>query len=59
MNIPFLDLKAQYQKIKIEIKQRLEKVLDSAQFILGAEVEEFEKNFASFCEAEYCVACNS
>lgn len=59
MNIPFLDLKAQYQKIKIEIKQRLEKVLDSAQFVLGAEVEEFEKNFASFCEAEYCVACNS
>lgn len=59
MIIPFLDLKAQYKKIQIEIKQRLEKVLDSAQFILGDEVEEFEKNFASFCETEYCVACNS
>lgn len=59
MIIPFLDLKAQYKKIQIEIKQRLEKVLDSTQFVLGAEVEEFEKKFASFCEAEYCVACNS
>ena len=59
MIVPFLDLKAQYQKIKEEIKVRFDNILNSCCFVLGPEVEEFEKNFAEFCEAKYCVACNS
>ena len=58
-NIPFLDLKVQYRSIKGEIKERLHRVLESAQFSLGAEVEDFERKFAAFCEAQYCIACNS
>jgi len=57
--VPFLDLNAQYQKIKNEIKDRFDKILNSCHFVLGPEVEEFEKRFAEFCESKYCVACNS
>lgn len=59
MNVQFLDLKAQYEHIKSEVKERLDRVLESSQFALGTQVEEFEKNFARFCGAKYCVACNS
>lgn len=59
MLVPFLNLNAQYQKIKNEIKDRFDKILNSCLFVLGPEVEEFEKRFAEFCESKYCVACNS
>lgn len=59
MQVPFLDLKAQYQSIKNEIKNRFDKILNSCYFTLGPEVEEFEKYFSEFCGAKYCVACNS
>jgi len=43
MKIPFVDLKAQYLSIKDEIDSAIQKVLDSAQFIKGPQVEKFEK----------------
>jgi len=59
MKVPFLDLKAQHLLIKDEIAAGLARVLSSASFVLGAEVEAFEKEFAEYCEAKYCVALNS
>lgn len=59
MDVPFLNLKAQYQKIKDEIKTRFDAILESCYFVLGPEVEEFEKSFSDFCESKFCVACNS
>ena len=59
MIVPFIDLKVQYQKIKEEVKSRFDKIFNSCHFVLGPEVEEFEKNFAKFCGAKYCIACNS
>jgi len=59
MNIPFVDLSAQHAPIKKEILSAIEKVLDHGQFILGQEVEEFERRFADLCGVSYAVGVNS
>ncbi|HOW35043.1 MAG TPA: DegT/DnrJ/EryC1/StrS family aminotransferase [Candidatus Omnitrophota bacterium] len=55
MNIPLVDLKIQYQKLKKEIDKNIAEVCASASFILGPQVEEFERSFAEFLEADYVV----
>lgn len=57
--IPFVDLKAQYLSIKEEIDHAIAGVLDSCHFILGEEVESFEREFASYCQAEHALGVNS
>ena len=57
--IPFVDLKAQYRSIKSEIDTAVLRVLESSQFVLGQEVEAFEKEFADFCHAEHAIGVNS
>jgi dTDP-4-amino-4,6-dideoxygalactose transaminase/acetyltransferase-like isoleucine patch superfamily enzyme len=57
--VPFVDLKAQYQSIKADIQQALNRVLDSSAFILGEEVAAFEQEFAAYCGARYGLAVNS
>ena len=57
--IPLVDLKAQYRSIKTEIDEAVLGVLDSAQFVLGEEVEALEREFARFCNAGDAVAVNS
>jgi len=59
IKVPYLDLKAQYQSIKPEIDAAIARVLDSCQFVLGAEVASFEKDFATYCGAAECIALNS
>ena len=46
--IPFGDPSASYQAHKSEIDQAIKRVLDSGWYVLGSEVDEFEKEFASF-----------
>src|SRR5258708_236273 len=46
--IPFVDLKAQYRSIKLEIDEAIGKVLENSQFILGSEVAAFEEEFARY-----------
>jgi dTDP-4-amino-4,6-dideoxygalactose transaminase len=59
IRIPYLDLKAQYKTIKPEIDKAIARVLDSCQFVLGPDVAEFERNFATYCETSECIAVNS
>lgn len=59
IKVPYLDLKAQYRSIKPEIDEAVARVLDSCQFVLGPEVAEFEKDFASYCGTSECIALNS
>lgn len=59
IKVPYLDLKAQYQSIKPEIDAAIARVLDTCQFILGAEVAAFEIDFASYCGVAECIALNS
>ena len=57
--VPFLDLKAQYSEIHVQIESAIKRVLQSAQFIQGPEVSAFEERFAAYCETSHCVAVNS
>lgn len=49
MNIPLVDLKAQYAPLKDEILERIAKVLDGMYLFLGENVQALEKEFAAFC----------
>jgi len=57
--VPFLDLVAPHQELKAELMQVVEKALGNAGFIGGPMVEDFEREFAKFCAAKYCVGVNS
>ncbi|MEA4924910.1 MAG: DegT/DnrJ/EryC1/StrS family aminotransferase [Syntrophomonadaceae bacterium] len=52
--IPFLDLKAGYLEMKDELDAAYGRVMDSGWYILGAEVEAFEAEFAEYCGSKYC-----
>jgi dTDP-4-amino-4,6-dideoxygalactose transaminase len=53
--IPFLDLKAAVTELRQEIDVAIARVMDSGTYILGAEVDLFEREFSIFCESNYCV----
>ncbi|MBA3862325.1 MAG: erythromycin biosynthesis sensory transduction protein eryC1 [Erythrobacter sp.] len=53
--IPFLDLGAAYRELKPEIDAAVGRVLDSGWYILGPEVEAFEAEWATYCEARHAV----
>nr|WP_298925231.1 DegT/DnrJ/EryC1/StrS family aminotransferase [uncultured Erythrobacter sp.] len=55
MRIPFLDLGAAYRELKPEIDAAVSRVLESGWYILGPEVEAFEAEWASYCEARHAV----
>lgn len=57
MNIQMVDLKRQYQKIKLEIDSAIQEVLDSTQFILGKNVAQFEKDAAKYLGVKHAIAC--
>jgi dTDP-4-amino-4,6-dideoxygalactose transaminase len=59
MKVPYFDLKTQYASLRDEILAALDGVCRNASFILGEEVARFEQEFATYCEAKYCVAVNS
>jgi len=55
MNIPLVDLKAQYESIKNGIDSAISEVISKSAFIGGPFVDSFEKAFASFCNVKHCV----
>lgn len=59
MKVPFLDLKRQYESIKDEINDAIQTVLESQQFILGQEVEEFERRMAKYCNVKHAIGVAS
>ena len=59
MNIPLLDLKAQYEAIKEEIIAATLEVYESQRFILGPKVEELERKIAAYTQVKYAVGVSS
>jgi len=57
--IQFLDLVTPHQELKAELLAVVEKALSTAGFIGGPMVENFENEFAKFCDAKFCVGVNS
>ena len=59
MNVPLLDLKAQYQTLKKELDEAVIKTAESQYFILGPEVENFENKISNFLGAKKAVGVSS
>ena len=57
MNVPFVDLKVQYQSLKPEIDAAIKNVIDNTAFVGGKNVENFEKSFAAKFGVKHCVSC--
>lgn len=59
MNVPFLDLKAQYRQIKTEIDAGVQEVIDNTAFVMGRYLQAFEEDFASFQGVKFAIGTNS
>ncbi|DAB32846.1 MAG TPA: aminotransferase DegT [Sulfurospirillum sp. UBA11407] len=59
MNIPFIDLKSQYENYKEEINKEVLSVLESTQFILGPQVTKLEDSLATYTGAKHAMVCSS
>jgi len=59
MRIPFIDLKTQQERIRPQLEERIRKVLDHGQYIMGPEVQELEEKLAEFTGAQHAVTCSS
>jgi dTDP-4-amino-4,6-dideoxygalactose transaminase len=57
--VPFVDLVALHRELEPELLEVCKRVIETAGFIGGPEVEGFEKEFAQFCGTKYCVGVNS
>ncbi|MDQ3111272.1 MAG: DegT/DnrJ/EryC1/StrS family aminotransferase [Bacteroidota bacterium] len=55
MQVPYISLGLQHKEIKAEILERIGKLLDSGQFIMGEELADFEKRFAELCGVKYAL----
>ena len=59
MKVPLLDLKAEYHELRDQILPALDRVCENSAFVLGEDVEQFEREFASYCNVKHCVALSS
>ncbi len=59
MKVPLLDLRSQYEPLRQEIRQAVDRVCDAQQFILGPAVEAFEKNLAIYCQTRHAIGLSS
>jgi dTDP-4-amino-4,6-dideoxygalactose transaminase len=57
--VPFVDLAAQQASIQTEINAAIQRVLSECSFVLGPQVEEFERDFAKFAGCEHAVGVSS
>lgn len=59
MQVPLLDLKAQYRTIKDEVKQAVDAVLESQHFIMGPQVKSLEEKVAAYTNSKHAIGCAS
>jgi dTDP-4-amino-4,6-dideoxygalactose transaminase len=57
--IPFIDVAAQRRRLGRAIDDAIERVLGHCQFVMGPEVQAFEKDLAAFCGARHAISCAS
>jgi len=53
--IPFIDLHKINARFESEFQEKFTSVLQNGNFILGTEVESFEKEFSNYCDTKYCL----
>lgn len=59
MSIPFIDLKSQYEALKPQIQERINRVLEHGQYIMGPEVQELEEALSEYTGAKHCITVAS
>ena len=55
MKVPILELKPTYTELSAELDQAYKRVMESGHYLLGPELENFEKEYAQFCGAKFCI----
>lgn len=56
-NVPLLDLHAQYEGLREEMRAAIDRVMESQQFILGSEVAELENELAAYSRVRHAIGC--
>jgi dTDP-4-amino-4,6-dideoxygalactose transaminase len=59
MKVSLLDLQSEYAELRDEVLPALDRVGQKTAYVLGEEVEAFEREFADFCGARHCVAMSN
>lgn len=59
MSLPFVDLNAQYRALKPQINERINRVLEHGQYIMGPEIFELEDKLAEFVGVKHCITASS
>lgn len=59
MNVPLLDLQAQYVSLRDDLQQAVDGVMSSQRFVLGDEVRRLETAIADYCQAKHAIGCAS
>lgn len=57
--IPFIDLRAQRQRLGSAIDEAVLRVVNHGQYIMGPEIDELEQQLSRFCGAEHVISCSS
>jgi UDP-2-acetamido-2-deoxy-ribo-hexuluronate aminotransferase len=59
MSIPFIDLQFQYRALQPQIQDRINRVLEHGQYIMGPEVQELEQKLATYTGSNHCITVSS
>ena len=59
MSIQFIDLQSQYRALKPQIHERINRVLEHGQYIMGPEVKELEEKLATYTGSLHCISVSS
>ena len=59
MKVPFTDLRAMHEEVRVEIERGWSGIIDQSAFIGGKPVADLERGFAEYCGAAYCVGVGS
>jgi dTDP-3-amino-3,4,6-trideoxy-alpha-D-glucose transaminase len=57
--VPFLDLRTAHRELGGDLERAIARVVESGWYLLGPELEEFEREFAAYCETRHCVGVAS
>jgi dTDP-4-amino-4,6-dideoxygalactose transaminase len=53
--VPFFDLKSINKAHRAQLREAFDRVLDSGWYVMGEELDAFEREFATYCGAKYCI----